>query len=372
MTTKLFQAVSRLSSKYRWCLTGTPIQNSLEDLASLVAFIRISPLHTLSEFRKHIITPLLKGKDQGSNSLRILLDSICLRRTKKLLNLPDSFDEDRRIDFTSPEEKFYKQTHAELIATVKQHESQTRNKKDFFGMFQLQLQLRRLCNHGTFQKTQSKALAEDIQFEPEQAFELLHEKKMAKCTYCSVAVRGIKGIEDERSGSFSVCGHLFCSECVPKYEAALCSAPGASHQCPICLRTVSENCIADCGLHTERPRTVLPSTLFSFDDNSISSKVMALINDLKANNDEGKRLVLCSLQNSKYLLLLSIVFSCWTRSLDLVGQHLAQQQILYARIDGTYSFSQRQKILDDYHTDTATRILLMTTGTGAIGYEVPR
>ena len=193
MTTKLFQAVSRLSSKYRWCLTGTPIQNSLEDLASLVAFIRISPLHTLTEFRKHIITPLLKGKDQGSNSLRILLDSICLRRTKKLLNLPDSFGEDRHIDFSSLEKKFYKETQAELIATVKQHESQARNKKDFFGMFQLQLQLRRLCNHGTFQKTQSKALAEDIQFEPEQAFELLHEEKMAKCTYCNVAVRGVKG-----------------------------------------------------------------------------------------------------------------------------------------------------------------------------------
>jgi SNF2 family DNA or RNA helicase len=125
MTTKLFQAVSRLSSKYRWCLTGTPIQNSLEDLASLVAFIRISPLHTLSEFRKHIITPLLKGKDQGSNSLRILLDSICLRRTKKLLNLPDSFDEDRRIDFSSLEKKVYKETQAELIATVKPETKRT-------------------------------------------------------------------------------------------------------------------------------------------------------------------------------------------------------------------------------------------------------
>lgn len=371
MTTKLFQAVSRLPSKYRWCLTGTPIQNSLEDLASLVAFIQISPLHTLTEFRKHIITPLLKGKDQGSNNLRILLDSICLRRTKKLLNLPDSFDEDRRIDFSSPEKKFYKETQAELIATVKQHESQARNKKDFFGMFQLQLQLRRLCNHGTFQKTQSKALVEDIQFEPEQAFELLHEEKMAKCTYCNVAVRGVKGIEDERSGSFSVCGHLFCSECVPNYETALRSAPGASHQCPICLRKVSENFIVDCGLHTERPRTVLPPTLFSFDNKSISSKVMALINDLKANDDEGKRLVLCSIQNSKYLLSLSIVFSCWTRSLDLVAQHLEQQQIMHARIDGTYSLSQRQKILNEYDTDTATRILLMTTGTGAVGYELP-
>ena len=58
--------------------------------------------------------------------------------------------------------------------------------------------------------------------------------------------------------------------------------------------------------------------------------------------------------------------------MDLVAQHLAQQQIMYARIDGTYSLSQRQKILNDYHTDTATRILLMTTGTGAVGYEVPR
>ena len=42
----------------------------------------------------------------------------------------------------------------------------------------------------------------------------------------------------------------------------------------------------------------------------------------------------------------------------------------YARIDGTYSLSQRQKILEDYHTDNDTRILLMTTGTGAVGYKI--
>jgi SWI/SNF-related matrix-associated actin-dependent regulator of chromatin subfamily A3 len=314
----------------------------------------------------------LKGKDQGSNSLRTLLDSICLRRTKKLLNLPDSFDEDRRIEFTPVEKKFYKETQAEMIATVKQHDSQARNKKDFFGMFQLQLQLRRLCNHGTFQKALCTSPAEDIQFDPEQAFELLQEKKMTKCTYCNVLVGGIKGIEDKRSGSFSVCGHLFCSGCVPKYEAAFRSVPDTGRQCPLCMRKVSENCIIHYGHHMEGVRTILSSTLFPLDGNSISSKVTALINDLKANANEGKRLVHYTFYKVKCLLLPSIVFSCWTRSLDLVAQHLSLQQTKYARIDGTYSLSQRQQVLGDYHTDTATRILLMTTGTGAVGYELPR
>jgi SNF2 family DNA or RNA helicase len=286
-----------------------------------------------------------------------------------LLNLPDSFDEDRRIDFTSVEKKIYKETQAEMIATVKQHDSQARNKKDFFGMFQLQLQLRRLCNHGTFQNALSSSPAEDIQFDPEQAFELLQEKKMTKCTYCNVVVSGIKGIEDKRSGSFSVCGHLFCSGCVPKYEAAFRSVPGTGRQCPLCLRKVSENCIVHYGYHVNGARTILSPILFPLDVSSISSKVTALINDLKANDNEGKRSVHYPSYKVKYLLLPSIVFSCWTRSLDLVAQHLALQQIKYARIDGTYSLSQRQKILSDYHTDTGTLILLMTTGTGAIGHE---
>jgi SWI/SNF-related matrix-associated actin-dependent regulator of chromatin subfamily A3 len=78
-----------------------------------------------------------------------------------------------------------------------------------------------------------------------------------------------------------------------------------------------------------------------------------------------------SFQEIRHLLQPSIIFSCWTRSLDLVSQHLGLQQIKYARIDGTYSLSQRQKILGDYHTDAATRILLMTTGTGAVGYDLP-
>jgi SWI/SNF-related matrix-associated actin-dependent regulator of chromatin subfamily A3 len=259
-------------------------------LASLIGFIQISPLNTLSEFRKHIITPLLKGRDQGSNNLRILLDAICLRRTKKLLNLPDSYDEDRQIEFTPLEMKFYKETQAEMIATVKQHDSQSRNTKDFFGIFQLQLQLRRICNHGTFQKALSKSPTEGDQFDPEQAFEMLQEKGLQKCTYCEVVVSSIQEIEDKRCGSFTKCGHLFCSECVPKYKAVgIRSVSGSSRECSLCMRKVSGDFIMDDGLHKDGPGTIASPMQFPMNGCETSSKVIAVINDLKINNDQGKR-----------------------------------------------------------------------------------
>jgi SWI/SNF-related matrix-associated actin-dependent regulator of chromatin subfamily A3 len=289
MSTKLFQAVSRFSSKFRWCLTGTPIQNCLEDLASLVAFIRVSPLHTLPEFRKHIINPLTKGKDQGSNRLRILLDSICLRRTKKLLNLPDIMDEDRYIDFSTLERKFYNETQAEMIAEVKLNDSQARNSKDYFGMFQLQLQLRRLCNHGTFQKAVSKSPADDLQFDPEQAFEILQEKGNANCTYCNIVIGGVRGIEDKQFGSFSVCGHLFCFECVSQFKATLRKISSASYECSICTRTLPENCMIEHAVHADGLPTIHGPALFHCDRVTVSSKVVALIHDLKTNDNEGKR-----------------------------------------------------------------------------------
>ncbi|PVH70650.1 hypothetical protein DL98DRAFT_358049, partial [Cadophora sp. DSE1049] len=107
MKTKLYQSVSKLSAQYRWCLTGTPIQNGLEDLAALVCFVGSPQLNSMVEFRKHILYPMAKETGEGTQNLRILLDSICLRRTNKLLSLPRVVKEDRFVTFSPAERELY-------------------------------------------------------------------------------------------------------------------------------------------------------------------------------------------------------------------------------------------------------------------------
>ena len=61
------------------------------------------------------------------------------------------------------------------------------------------------------------------------------------------------------------------------------------------------------------------------------------------------------------------MFSCWTSTLNLVERHLSAEGIGFIRIDGETLMSKRQRLLDQFDSDTGARVLLMTTGTGAFG-----
>src|ERR1700726_4151240 len=134
MTTKLFKAVKRLRATFRWCLTGTPIQNSLKDLAALVNFIGSCPLDNLYMFKKHIISPLMKKSEIGVENLRQLLDSVCLRRTKQLLHLPEVIMEPQFLTFSEREKKHYTDTRDKLIKVINQHHMQPQNRR-YLGVF---------------------------------------------------------------------------------------------------------------------------------------------------------------------------------------------------------------------------------------------
>jgi SWI/SNF-related matrix-associated actin-dependent regulator of chromatin subfamily A3 len=66
-------------------------------------------------------------------------------------------------------------------------------------------------------------------------------------------------------------------------------------------------------------------------------------------------------------VVFSIVFSCWTRTLDLIARHLRGEGIAFFRIDGECPLSKRQLIIDKFGHEDDVRVLLMTTGTGAFG-----
>ncbi|KAH8293402.1 hypothetical protein KR054_000203 [Drosophila jambulina] len=76
-------AVSELRGKFRWALTGTPIQNKELDVYALLKFLRCSPFDDLTTWKKWIDNKSAGGQ----NRLNLLMKSLMLRRTKAQLQL---------------------------------------------------------------------------------------------------------------------------------------------------------------------------------------------------------------------------------------------------------------------------------------------
>jgi len=83
----------------KWVVTGTPIENSVNDLYSFVNFLGYEPWNEKKVWEEMIYKPLFINKDY--NSLLILnkiIRPIILRRTKKFrgkqLNLQEMIEEE--------------------------------------------------------------------------------------------------------------------------------------------------------------------------------------------------------------------------------------------------------------------------------------
>lgn len=113
--TKASIAVQRLKSTYRWCLTGTPIQNSITDLFGLIRFLNIRPYNNWVHFQNHITKPFSSGRKKAVvTKVKLVLEALCLRRTKEyvldgkpILTLLPKKVESLKSHFTAPENDFY-------------------------------------------------------------------------------------------------------------------------------------------------------------------------------------------------------------------------------------------------------------------------
>lgn len=81
---KVSRAVRRLQARTRMVLTGTPIENSLSDLWSQMAFINPGLLGSLPAFKKQFAQPIEKnGDERRRERLQKLIKPFILRRTKE-------------------------------------------------------------------------------------------------------------------------------------------------------------------------------------------------------------------------------------------------------------------------------------------------
>ena len=79
--TQAFQAIMNLTAERRWCLTGTPVQNGLEDLFTLTEFLRFYPIENRLDSRRWILDPLGKKDASGLENLRLIMKAVALKRS---------------------------------------------------------------------------------------------------------------------------------------------------------------------------------------------------------------------------------------------------------------------------------------------------
>ena len=82
-TIQIAKAVYHLKAEHRWCMTGTPIQNKLDDLFSLIHFLRLEPWSDYLWWNSYINKPHEKKDPLVFQIIQTIIAPILLRRTKK-------------------------------------------------------------------------------------------------------------------------------------------------------------------------------------------------------------------------------------------------------------------------------------------------
>jgi len=103
------EAACSLRSSFRLALTGTPIENRLEELWSLMRFANPGVLGTLSSFKARFSNPIAAGEKAPAERLRRLVRPFVMRRHKRdvLPELPPRTDDILWVELEESERDVY-------------------------------------------------------------------------------------------------------------------------------------------------------------------------------------------------------------------------------------------------------------------------
>ncbi|KAF9387285.1 hypothetical protein BGX21_000615 [Mortierella sp. AD011] len=378
------KAAAALTAERRWCLTGTPVQNKLDDLFALVKFLRMHPFDEKVQWTHYISKPIKAANPIGITRLQTLMKVITLRRTKSqmvdgqpLLALPTRTDHKRILELSLNERQLYQRMESRAKQTVDQIVQENKIMKSYAHILQAILKLRQICAHFALVKNMGDDQGTSIEFNLAKAFEiltLLQDSGNDQCNHCFNS--------STPTPIVTRCEHIFCPDCVKKLNpvtfmliqrsnANVSVAQGlktdfACPQCASTLRPVDliqiqddpDDRAATIGLRNDHIHA-------RKDENGAfihSTKVKALMEDLVHATEESKR--------TGEALVKSVVFSQWTSMLDLIEDGLRENDIKFTRLDGTMQRSDRTVALADFKEKPDVGVILISLKAGGVGLNL--
>lgn len=240
-----FKAACALRASCRWCLTGTPIQNSLDDFAALLTFLRVPPFCISPESFRFWCRPPPGGiwalrESFWLDRLRALVRATCLRRTKamigKSLRLPEKKEVVCGVELDGEERQlyeFFKKTAGSVGLPAAPGGKAGRNgkaRKKSRGILPLIGILRLICDHG--EDLLSHAARKAWRERDTDAVDWgMLAATAGQCDGCGIALEEL-GSSVQEFG----CGHLICPRCNTEDDVDVNSL-GGTILCVVCKGT---------------------------------------------------------------------------------------------------------------------------------------
>lgn len=398
------KACCTLSAERRWAVTGTPVQNRLDDLGALIKFLRIRPFDEPGMFASYITTPLRTGQAEAIPKLRLLVDAITLRRLKDKIDLPPRIETIVPLKMTDAERNLYEQfsrnTQGQFDAMTNKNGGM--GGKAYAHVLKAIGRLRMISAHGSdmlsdedwevakgFNANNAIDLEDDDDDRPDrpasQAFEMYRIMKDSNVNFCARCQRYLtiseektqeyneedEDEEDELVGYLMPCNQLVCTKCVDTLRKELKDNASVDNyaECPICSNWIRvtffelwrSEMLADEAAQETIRKSKFAKNLARYA--GPSSKVQALLKDLREHEEWSDK-------HPDERPIKSVVFSEWTSHLDLIQHALMGASIPTTRLDGSMSFSQRTKAINNFQAADDVNVILVSLKAGGLGLNL--
>lgn len=382
--TNMAKAAFELEGDYRWCLSGTPLQNRVGELYSMIRFLGAdpyafyfcmrceckslhwafsnrrscdqcghTPMHHTCFWNNEILKPIQRsGAEAGEGRdafarLHTLLSHIMLRRTKLEraddMGLPPRTVLVRRDMFNEEEEDLYESLYKDTTRKFSTYLSQGTVLNNYSNIFTLLTRMRQMANHPDLVLRSQTGIQQH----------LLADDAAQNNRVCRICM------DTAEDPILSKCRHVFCRLCIREF---LETEPGSMQQaadCPYCHATI----VIDLEQETLAPplghdvaRQGILSRL-DMDQWRSSTKIEALLEELISLRRDGSTIK-------------SLVFSQFTNFLDLIAFRLQRAGFSICRLEGSMSPEARDKTIKHFQSDTNTTILLLSLKAGGVALNL--
>ena len=367
-TTMTAKACFALNVTYRWCLSGTPLQNRIGEFFSLVRFLNVRPFASyfckqcpcttlewtvdesyrctqckhagmshISLFNRELLNPIQKFGNRGPGAealgkLRILTDRLMLRRLKKnhtnSMELPVKEIYVDRQFFGEEERDFASSIMTSGERRFNTYVSQGVLLNNYANIFGLIMQMRQVADHPDLILKKNSSGGQNV----------------LSCCICD---------EPAEEAIRSRCKHDFCRSCARSYLLS-----SDQPDCPRCHIPLS--------IDLEQPEIEQDEDLvkkssiinrINMENWTSSSKIELLVHELhKLRSDNASHK--------------SIIFSQFTTMLQLIEWRLRRAGITTVMLDGSMTPGQRQASIEHFMKNVEVECFLVSLKAGGVALNL--